>query len=391
MISTITKFIPEFILIIAIVSTLIIATYNKASEPLTEALLLSFWSGLFVSSTTVVGICLNVVKEFRVNLSVSLSSIRQFCSHGAENMEVVTAAIIFIPNLSVYFCFPRTHHVASSILRCQLLICSHIFLAKAVSGSKTMGAMLYGIPRSLALLVNSAGFVLWFYSMVDGSVFPFVLAIVIHGLVCAYLFLHPANIIDEVGSASSDVGIDSHTNISRASSELFYKQLYGGFIACNWVIFLGLRFGARSDDFARDDDYLHEYLISFAIIAIQLNRKEELRDDVKTTETASTMNRDFVRYISHELRSHLSHLTLGLQHLGLDVDESNVAAQKMLQELQETCEECLQILNDILVNRINDVMLDFRFYLFLVKLKARPLPVQLWPRVCFFLLLASSC
>ena len=70
---------------------------------------------------------------------------------------------------------------------------------------------------------------------------------------------------------------------------------------------------------------------------------------MKTVEAASAMNRNFVRFISHELRSHLSHLTLGLQHLGLDVENSNTVAQKMLEELQETCEECLQILNDILV------------------------------------------
>lgn len=76
----------------------------------------------------------------------------------------------------------------------------------------------------------------------------------------------------------------------------------------------------------------------------------------------SNSNRDFVRFISHELRSHLSFLSFGLLHLkdgssGDGISTSSTLwprrppARKgqLLGELQESCDAAVQVLDEVLV------------------------------------------
>lgn len=61
----------------------------------------------------------------------------------------------------------------------------------------------------------------------------------------------------------------------------------------------------------------------------------------------------FVRFISHELRSHLSHLAMGLQMVCEEIKPDDIQTRKLLSELQDSCDSAVQILSDILVvNRL---------------------------------------
>lgn len=61
------------------------------------------------------------------------------------------------------------------------------------------------------------------------------------------------------------------------------------------------------------------------------------------------LNREFVRFVSHELRSHVSHMSSGIQQLWEDAMLIQRDSSGILTELQESCIACLGVLDDILI------------------------------------------
>ena len=103
-------------------------------------------------------------------------------------------------------------------------------------------------------------------------------------------------------------------------------------------------------------------LIISAFIVVSRIFDNRFVEDETTKELVSSMNRNFVRFVSHELRSHLNHVCYGLEEfkstipmLGDGKQSTNRLAavvgamDTLVDDMQDSCDSSLQILNDILL------------------------------------------
>lgn len=91
------------------------------------------------------------------------------------------------------------------------------------------------------------------------------------------------------------------------------------------------------------------YLVAFLSLFISNLHARLEKDIVKVIAMAMNMNRVFIRFISHELRSHMGHLSMGLDQLLDEVPSHLQTAVSMIEELQDSCGSSVQILNDVVV------------------------------------------
>lgn len=120
--------------------------------------------------------------------------------------------------------------------------------------------------------------------------------------------------------------------------------LYAVLVAANWLIHFT---GSSSHGWAHLGELeLYLYALSVVPIVVTVIYSGNIRDKLSVAKMATKMNMNLARFISHELRSHVSHLTLGLQLLGDDVGDSKKSA---ITDLQQSCDSVMQVLNDLVV------------------------------------------
>ena len=94
------------------------------------------------------------------------------------------------------------------------------------------------------------------------------------------------------------------------------------------------------------------YLLSWILVAISCYTNRTLRDAIVVVSTAAAMNYKFIRFLSHELRSHLSHMTIGLD-LMLNVAPVDSAGgedhRANILEMKDSLGSTVQILNDVVM------------------------------------------
>lgn len=231
----------------------------------------------------------------------------------------------------------------------QMIIISHIVLMVALfsdfelseASSETRPKQIE-ITYSIVLsALNSGALLVWLtFNQNFLAVVPLVCIILgATGRVLVILTMRWKNQAKTVSSENS-------TNFrSKQESELHsccWYALYMIIMCSQWFILQKV-----GDSVLYRDSY--GYLIMFLVLTVFICNDYNAIDNEKLIVAAAEMNRIFVRYISHELRSHVSHLSMGLEQLGDEFSPSHIVAHKMINELQDSCDSSLQILNDILI------------------------------------------
>ena len=89
------------------------------------------------------------------------------------------------------------------------------------------------------------------------------------------------------------------------------------------------------------------YVVVFAVVAASCNDENMHVANNGASEIASDLNTAFVRFISHELLSHLNHLNLGLQILLEETPREERSRYAGITDLQDTCDNAQQVMNEI--------------------------------------------
>ena len=88
------------------------------------------------------------------------------------------------------------------------------------------------------------------------------------------------------------------------------------------------------------------YIVLFAFIAMLCRHENSSTKNYAAADTASDGNTSFVRFISHELLSHLNHLNLGLQILVEETPREESSKHATITDLQDTCDSAQLVMND---------------------------------------------
>lgn len=123
-----------------------------------------------------------------------------------------------------------------------------------------------------------------------------------------------------------------------------YYLLYMFSVSLVWILWLVPTSNKFTHDFTR-----LAYLVEFLLLLVTKFHERVDKDTLKLVSMAMNMNRLFVRFISHELRSHVGHLSMGLDQLTDVVPAGADTTVRMIEELQDSCDSSLQILEDVVV------------------------------------------
>lgn len=124
-------------------------------------------------------------------------------------------------------------------------------------------------------------------------------------------------------------------------------------ISVNWIIFIcgnnAVLLTSSSSDWPFFVEVRTFYLLAFTTTISFFYNNHTKSSQPMPQKSAAQMNSDFVRFVSHELRSHISHLSLGLQILRDDTKPYEKIKLVAIGDLQDTCDISTQVLNDILI------------------------------------------
>ena len=258
--------------------------------------------------------------------------------------KIIPAVVIVIPNTYVLLRGERGSNDKCAVA-IQLFLVSHIIIHTAMkndgmlSRNRKWRFMFCSIANSIAFLSwslddNSR---LWlsmgviFHSMSSG--------IIVHRL---YQLMRHSN---KVALASAS----NHTTQSKKSVHTRWNS------CCNYFVYLVLIIATWALSAIKEQTAglsLHFYLMYCAAISCMVLGDRAAQASIKLVSIAADLNRGFVRFISHELLSHLNHLCAGLEQLANESSCRSLtdsSRRLMVVELQHSCDSSVQILNDVLI------------------------------------------
>lgn len=137
--------------------------------------------------------------------------------------------------------------------------------------------------------------------------------------------------------------------MERIRENSWTKVMFIIFTVANWVIFYAYESSHHESESLATPTQAYLCLLCATVVIVTVTFDRSLGDELTVAHVAASMNENFVRFISHELRSHMSHLTLGLQLLEEDIPPHESETLSSISDLQESCDSAMQILNDILI------------------------------------------
>ena len=255
---------------------------------------------------------------------------------------------ILLPNLLLRFSrFPGSSSMIIGLI--QIIIVSNIVTIVAVSSDKRLTRKKKW--SWLLTSLNGAGFILGNIASMKyvGTIAnPWqVVAIGCHAVAGGIVLWRLCYIIQNAAMESRNQAL---SNISSLNAEKRIQALI------HYILFLVLVvIDLRSTIcFSLDTASVQNrtYLLSCILVAISCVPNRMLRDTIILVGMAATMNHKFIRFISHELRSHLSYLTIGLDQLGYEAgapDGDDEERRTTISEMKESLGSTVQILNDVIV------------------------------------------
>lgn len=159
----------------------------------------------------------------------------------------------------------------------------------------------------------------------------------------------------------STLDVSHFKAIARSRSAIFNGILYIFFVVVNWMIlFVGS--SPHNINGINKGQHTAQLISIFLFILISSLFAEHMTlDKLSATKMVQKMNRNFIRFISHELLSHLNHVCFGLDELEdnlASMAESNAAphtsnhfklASLLVADLQKSSDNSVQMLNDVLL------------------------------------------
>lgn len=272
----------------------------------------------------------------------------------AHKFSIVTILTIFIPNIIMAIIRPRCTIVVG-ILTSQMLIFSHILLSKAISNRQNVRTVSTQCFELMLQLLNGAGFVIWFLWVISAiTKTVLIIGIISHAIVFVAVLVSQnhkfVKYLRPICSPANDHSQPSDVIKKDHCVEIGPCLIYMSFLAANSLI-------CYSNQSPTGRDIVHliarlAILIALVVACASVLRERQLEKITGLSAIASDMNRGFVRFVSHELRSHLSHLTMGLEELLDDLPAKSAGLRRqrlMVMELRESLDMSMQILNDILI------------------------------------------
>ena len=260
-------------------------------------------------------------------------------------LKLATPFIIIIPNAVLILIKQVQSDTFIAVLSIQLLISTEICLTMALKNDVGMQRQSYAC---IALtLFNCTSSVLWYFYVISTT--PKALAVIEAIAMCLRLvvlitalyrilsnnkiiYYEEGNLFTTFGRTNSRA--ESTRNDARKNMMEETTQdpngsytLYMIIIIVNWL--LSMR-GYSAEVFYTSQSYL----LSCAVMFIMVFFDRRMRDCLILASIASDLHRGFVRFVSHELRSHLSHLTMGLEQLTDETPAVDKGKLKMIEELQ---------------------------------------------------------
>lgn len=311
-----------------------------------SSLLLADISTIFAAITSIVYLFCELQSKWLSNHLLFIGYFRSF----------MTIAIVVIPDFVLIFLKTQSIKFHFAICGWQLVLISNILLE-------------FGMPANLSILYRgpllAANNLVFIFSICSSALFPLstfiviwlagFLEVVIFGAL-VYLWMIEA-------APERKQGMVKRNNLE-------HFVVYAIFMVSYWIIFIFCR---NQNGYALTTVEISAYLFIQVIPVAAtpfLCRRSRRYIDTLIEDTVGTKKRAFVRFVSHELRSHISSMVSGLGQL-YDIDASEpskeetafdpaVAAQRVnrrriLAEIQESCDSTVRILDDILVyDRMRD-------------------------------------
>lgn len=284
----------------------------------------------------------------------SLQDITQSVKDDKIFLKSIPLLVIFVTNsvlLNTLNDSPRQVCLFFGIVACEMIFASQAllhadFIIIVSSHSASAHSFYYSI-------LNTTGMILLCFSELFHSLQMSAIGVCIHGalilsqsVVRSGLMLRPSEGDEDEDPICTDfTGRIRLYPYSPSGSFTWQFVTYSIFIITAWCIQLT---NVQPNQYHRDNVInANLYLLSFVSIAVTVFCDRSLHEKLTVSKLAADMNMDFVRYISHELRSQVGHLALGLQMLGEDAKGTQTSAA--IQDLQDSCDSAIQILNDLVI------------------------------------------
>ena len=268
-------------------------------------------------------------------------------------MKLVIPLVVIIPNLCVFlYGNNRAYSTASCALTFQLFFISHSIIFTAMKSDDML------IRRKWWFCLSSVGngfaFICWCLGGMnhDTSRFWFSMGLAAHvlsGGVFVRSLYQFARETTKVAFAAPSGLVQSKPMQPKRTADSRWNSSY------NYLMYLGLIIATWSitwiDKSERSGLLSNYYVMYLTAISRMVLGDRAVQASVKLVSMAADLNRGFVRFISHELLSHLNHLCIGLEQL---VNESSYKStdssrKLILIELQQSCDSSVQILKDVLI------------------------------------------
>lgn len=286
--------------------------------------------------------------------------------------KIIVPAIILLPNI-VLVCLhidlkPTT---AFTILVCQMIWCTNTIFA-SIHGLfdfnglttellpnhwKQFDLSVRWVPKVSVCVANTLSYAIWWSTRLfpgHSNQLSQIAAVALH--VYCFLVLTIVACRQHISFKLSMYEwklkwIANNTNISH--NDILKGFTFIILVLLNWVIFWTWNHQHASVRLLGVPE-LEAYInvLAFVPVAINVMISWPARDtpSVPVAKSATKLHTAFVRFVSHELLSHLSHLSLGLQTI-VDDESADIAKSLVkitrLNELQESCGMSMQVLTDI--------------------------------------------
>lgn len=318
----------------------------------------ALWTCIAVSSPFSVTAIHDVWRSIQTNSASSQSgvaeAIKTKSSTVSKNiLKSIPFCVILFPSLVMLLLeFHTSLSIKLATVLIQFIFCAEALLLTDASMED------FALPRNrlkhtLECTANIVGYVLLWYSCVKswpGHSHAAIVGVIIHS---SMLLIVPFNRQDvastnSFGDSQNVTHALSHCH-QRLSNLTWQRNLCTFSTLIIWIIrFAGDKRFAAAGAAARIgalSSYVYTLACMSLVISVFFGRS--LKDKLDVAKMAEELNRIFGRFISHELRSHISHLTLGLEML--DDYEDAASRKEAIMDLQGSCEATLQVLNDIIV------------------------------------------
>lgn len=263
--------------------------------------------------------------------------------------------LVLVPNCAICGLISISTKLYSIVVAYQLLLICQYVLGCAVGRDVTLRSGKYVIYTIFPFL-NASSIAMWFFMwnfnytstiklIASASMFTS-LGVALTRIIILlrewYVATSTSVLCEDLSVASASF-TSSKDNERRLTICSFY-MLYIFSISLIWILWLIPTFSGQSIDITRLG-----YLVAFLLLVVTKFHERLHKDTIKLVSMAMNMNKVFVRFISHELRSHMGHLSMGLEQLADEVPVGADTTARMIEELKDSCDSSLQILNDVLV------------------------------------------